>query len=85
MAKLYRRYLDDTFKDKAFQSHDHNTGGDHTCPVYCKVIDKTLMYTFILVLILFKIIPMSMDKISNVHFIFLDPKTYFMITTIYVL
>ncbi len=32
-AKLYRRYLDDTFKDKAFQSHDHNTGGDHTCPV----------------------------------------------------
>ncbi len=21
------------FKDKAFQSHDHNTGGDHTCPV----------------------------------------------------
>ena len=31
-AKLYRRYLDDTFKDKAFQSHDHNTGGDYTCP-----------------------------------------------------
>ncbi len=22
-----------TFRDKAFQSHDHNTGGDHTCPV----------------------------------------------------
>ncbi len=23
----------DTFRDKAFQSDDHNTGGDHTCPV----------------------------------------------------
>ncbi len=30
---LYRRYLVDTFKDKAFQSHDHNTGGADTCPV----------------------------------------------------
>ncbi len=27
------RYLDDTFRDKAFQSHDHNAGGDHTYPV----------------------------------------------------
>ncbi len=30
----YIRYLDDTFRDKAFQSHDHSTGSDHTCPVY---------------------------------------------------
>ncbi len=37
-AKLYRRYLGDTFNDKAFQSHDHNTGGDHTCPVQRGVV-----------------------------------------------
>ncbi len=34
VCKCVRRYLVDTFRDKAFQSHDHNTGGDHTCPVW---------------------------------------------------
>ncbi len=44
-AKLYRRYLVDTFTDKAFQSHDHNTGDDHTCPVsmLCKIFIVALI------------------------------------------
>ncbi len=40
-AKLYRHYLVDTFRDKAFQSHDHNTGGVDTCPVFSGMLPST--------------------------------------------